>query len=751
MRHRVLYLLILLVNSCCLHAQSSSQDLSGLMKEAAKIRRLPVTDERFRTTCDLAQSAALLNLDSGYRIIQQYLPRVKAGSSEQFILLMGWAKAETALGGYATADSVYRLIRNTWSSDSREYRESCVAAILLWTEYEKLDSVKHYFPVWKTFAEKANDHETLSFLYCFRTMGFYLQNQQDSMQLYFNEAIRLATPLANKNALFTAKYNYANLFLQRDPQRQIIAFNELRELAADPSLAHYPPKLYERTAFSFRNAGPSVAYQLMQLNLLMADYDVAGRFAQEFYDATVKPNPSSGQAPLLNAEMAIVKAYQGDWTSADQFLSDSRAGFERTKSPVGYPGYYIAAALIAEHAKNYPLQLELMQKAYSLGRGRGLYVVPVELHYAHALISNQRLKDAEELFRSLPPFIQQHTYTAPGLYYYQYLAELRKAQGQTKQYVDAMNAFYEIKDSLISYNRYRAIQEVLVKMQVKEKEQQISLLNTRQIQLQSDLRKERLFYGVVLSLLVIIILLLVKMRRSKIKQQAALHQHEITRLARERELQEVQAVMAAEQRQRSVIATALHNEVNSMLSLSILNISSELEKDQHDAKRNERLRHVWDGLDQVSRSIRELSHRLDAPSLAVTDFKLAVKQMVEMANSAGKLKTELILVGLDDSSRHSPTLLAALHLILQELFQNIVKHAQATHALIEIVEHDDHLSVMVEDNGTGMHPKPETNGVGLKMIREKIEALRGTIEIVPGSEQGTLVVIDIPLTERTRL
>lgn len=347
----------------------------------------------------------------------------------------------------------------------------------------------------------------------------------------------------------------------------------------------------------------------------------------------------------------------------------------------------------------------------------------------------------------LPPFIQKNNYTAPGLYYYQYLAELRKAQVQTSQYVEAMNAYYKIKDSLISYNRYRTIQEVLIQMQVQEKEQQISLLNAKQARLQDDLRKERLFYGIVLALLIIIIILLVKMRRTKIKQQATLHEHELSRLAHERELHEVQAVMAAEKRQRSVIAAELHNDVNSMLSLSILNVSSELEKAGPDEKRNERLQHVWDGLDQISRSIRELSHRLDAPSLAVTDFKLAIKQMVEMANGAGKLETELIVVGLDDSSKHSTILLADLHLIMQELFQNIVKHANASHALIEIVEHDNHLSVMVEDNGTGFLPEQQTKGIGLKMIREKIKALRGTIEILPGSEQGTLIVIDIPLIE----
>src|SRR6202012_4886237 len=122
------------------------------------------------------------------------------------------------------------------------------------------------------------DKESLSLLYSIRTMHYYVTGKTDSMKIYFDKAIQLAQDLPDKNALFTAKYNYANLYWRNNPQQQVFLFTELLQLSKDPSLNHYPQRLYERTAFTFRNAGPSVNYQLMQLHLLLADYDAAGRY-----------------------------------------------------------------------------------------------------------------------------------------------------------------------------------------------------------------------------------------------------------------------------------------------------------------------------------------------------------------------------------------------------------------------------------------------------------------------------------------
>jgi hypothetical protein len=72
------------------------------------------------------------------------------------------------------------------------------------------------------------------------------------------------------------------IYCQNDPQREVTILESLLELAKDSTLTH-KPRLYERTDFYFRNAAPSIYSQLVQVNLLLADYENAWKFGELLY------------------------------------------------------------------------------------------------------------------------------------------------------------------------------------------------------------------------------------------------------------------------------------------------------------------------------------------------------------------------------------------------------------------------------------------------------------------------------------
>jgi signal transduction histidine kinase len=82
----------------------------------------------------------------------------------------------------------------------------------------------------------------------------------------------------------------------------------------------------------------------------------------------------------------------------------------------------------------------------------------------------------------------------------------------------------------------------------------------------------------------------------------------------------------------------------------------------------------------------------------------------------------------------------------KELIHNILKHAGATQALVQIVFHETQLCITVEDNGRGMpadgSPK---EGIGLRTIRERVKLLNGQIDTVSTPGQGTSVYIELDL------
>lgn len=90
-----------------------------------------------------------------------------------------------------------------------------------------------------------------------------------------------------------------------------------------------------------------------------------------------------------------------------------------------------------------------------------------------------------------------------------------------------------------------------------------------------------------------------------------------------------------------------------------------------------------------------------------------------------------------------------LYLIVQECVVNIIKHAQATEAKIEVHQLSRELLVTIQDNGRGFAPdQAPGSGFGLTSIARRVEILGGAYAINSAPGQGTVVTITIKLPEQ---
>jgi signal transduction histidine kinase len=717
------------------------------------LKKEPLNEKNFHTACDLIQDIGQTNITISYEILAEYLPVIKTSGNTEWahVLLMSWARAKESLTAFDEADSLYSLARKNAFNNPRNFDESIVATILMYLEWGKTDSLGKYLALGEKICKENNDNENLSFVYTFKA----LSDMEDTgaMRKYFDSAVKLAQNIPDKNALFTAKYNRALFYSQFNLQQQVTELGGLQELSKDSTLSH-KPKLYERTAFFFRSPVPSIYYQLMLVNLLLTDYDNAWKFAELFYDATIKPNPANVQAPNFNAVLAMVKAYQGDYENAKKYLSESLALFNLPENKISYPTYNLAAGMIAEHENKYAEVLHYYETAYKNGSmSYGLHLMPPAIYYAHELVVNKKTDSAEKLFAQLEPILKTRLYSAIGFYYYKYYAELLKAKNDFPAYNKALETFYRIKDSLANIIHYRAIQEVETKMRVHDKEQQINKLNEDNTAKQNELHRERISLIIFSALAAIIILLLLAYSRNQnlrkkqaehiTKQNEILQQHKIAEMQKQHRIEVMQGAIDAEENERYKIADQLHDEAGSMLALASLNISSVIEKGKDDGQSEEKIKKAHEILSTVSSTIRDISHRLTPHAIEKYGFKRAVEDMAHTINLSGKLKLQTVVIGFDDDNKYNVYLLNNLYRIVQELVHNILKHAHAEHAMIELVEHEKHISVMVEDDGVGIEDYKLSKGKGLEAIQSKIAYLDGKIEIIKKKDNGTLIVIEI--------
>lgn len=184
-------------------------------------------------------------------------------------------------------------------------------------------------------------------------------------------------------------------------------------------------------------------------------------------------------------------------------------------------------------------------------------------------------------------------------------------------------------------------------------------------------------------------------------------------------------------KERNRIAREIHDNVGHMLSRSILQVGA-LKTIYKEEPLNGQLSSINDTLNQAMNNIRESVHDLHDESI---DLRQAV-------NDATKEMRESYKVNIDyDMSKNVPRNVKYCFIaIIKEAMSNVVKHSNADTIGIILREHPGFYQLLIEDNGTS---KKETagDGIGLSNMRDRVEALQGTIRIQ--AEEGFKLFITI--------
>ena len=97
--------------------------------------------------------------------------------------------------------------------------------------------------------------------------------------------------------------------------------------------------------------------------------------------------------------------------------------------------------------------------------------------------------------------------------------------------------------------------------------------------------------------------------------------------------------------------------------------------------------------------------------------------------------------------RLAPELETNLYRIAQEALNNVAKHAGATHVGVILERRDQHIALIVEDDGGGFDPSDEMGeerGMGLLNMRERAALVGGALEIESAAGEGTTVFARVP-------
>ncbi|MCY7357518.1 MAG: hypothetical protein LH609_08605, partial [Rudanella sp.] len=143
--------------------------------------------------------------------------------------------------------------------------------------------------------------------------------------------------------------------------------------------------------------------------------------------------------------------------------------------------------------------------------------------------------------------------------------------------------------------------------------------------------------------------------------------------------------------------------------------------------------------------IRSLIHDMHPRSLTDQGLSLTIADMVGLLNKSKQIC--LVFESKPLPENLSEVVEINLFRVVQELLQNALKHAQATHIWLHLYAEDTTLYLTYRDNGRGLAPalpdKPAGNG--LLNIRQRIMLLKGTCSFESVSGQGITVSIAVPI------
>lgn len=217
--------------------------------------------------------------------------------------------------------------------------------------------------------------------------------------------------------------------------------------------------------------------------------------------------------------------------------------------------------------------------------------------------------------------------------------------------------------------------------------------------------------------------------KRKLVQERLMSQKNVTR-----------AVLTAQENERSEIGKELHDNLNQILGAAKLYI----EMAKTDEENREKCLDKSSGyILKVIEEIRRISKTLSTPSMVMGLFE-SIKILLDDLTMIHAIKIEFRDAGIDEKDLDERLQLTIFR-IVQEQLNNILKHAKATRATIDLIKEQNEIVLRITDNGVGCNISEEEKGVGNMNIKSRVELYHGRVTIVSKPGEGYDLKVVLPL------
>lgn len=478
----------------------------------------------------------------------------------------------------------------------------------------------------------------------------------------------------------------------------------------------------------------------------LSDYKKAVTYAQLAVNIARQSNDKRLLATdIMN--LATANTNLGNYKVADSLIRvvwPIVSALQNSKSFHMY--YYNKGDIAANYQKDTLKALSYYYKAYEYAlknedvwqQGRSLDFI---VHYQLALRQKEAKANIDKLYQFAKENDQMDTKASALNYYSTWYSRL----GDYKKAYEYQNRYETVYDSMQSENIKEKAAMMDVRFRVANKEQEITQLkNTQKIQQLSIRQKNIITYCLIGSTLALLVISLLSYRNYK--HRRTLQQAKIDELETEKQLTATEAVLKGEEQERTRLAKDLHDGLGGMLSgikFSLNTVKENLIMTPDNAHAFER---SIDMLDSSIKEMRRVAHNMMPEILVKYGLDAALREFCMEIDRSGVVHVNYQSMGMHQAEIPQTTSVT-IYRIVQELLNNTIKHANAKNVLVQLHQsaQEKLLAVTVEDDGNGFDADllKQSGGMGWPNIQNRVEFLKGHIDLQSAPGKGTSVMIEI--------
>jgi signal transduction histidine kinase len=222
------------------------------------------------------------------------------------------------------------------------------------------------------------------------------------------------------------------------------------------------------------------------------------------------------------------------------------------------------------------------------------------------------------------------------------------------------------------------------------------------------------------------------------------------KLAKERELGLSGMLITAQEKERSRLASEIHDDFSQRLALLALGLENAEEAiGTSPGEAVKQVHNLLNSASEIGADLHTLSHRLHSTTLEALGLVPGLSALCK--EFARQQCIEVDFLPEDIPRSVHPDVALCLFRIVQEGLRNLKKHSGATRAQVRLRRIGDRLVVSISDEGFGFDTRAlrEKEGLGIRSMEERAHLLGGRFEIRSEPGKGTRIEAWVPLQPKS--